>query len=104
VGFLVNFLLHKTKIPTVDMKVWVCSKFRKNFFWKKVKSPLSMNFGRITTSKCRGMLQKMGYCTPNLPPRSPGPCNMQGHKYFIKKESKNYKKKNLCTIYPGGSP
>jgi hypothetical protein len=26
---------------------------------EKVKSPLSMNFGRISTSKCRGKLQKM---------------------------------------------
>jgi hypothetical protein len=25
-----------------------------------VKSPLSMNFGRISTSKCRGKLQIMG--------------------------------------------
>jgi hypothetical protein len=37
-----------------------------------VKSPLSMNFGRISTSKCRGKLQKMGVLyTHSL--KSPGP-------------------------------
>jgi hypothetical protein len=50
------------------MKVQVWTKFRKNIFWEKVKSPLSMNFGKIITSKYRGTLQKMGYCTPNPPP------------------------------------
>jgi hypothetical protein len=60
VGFLVNSFFHETKIPTVDMKVQVCSKFSNIFFGKKVKSPLSMNFGRISTSKCRGKLQIMG--------------------------------------------
>jgi hypothetical protein len=38
--------------------VW--TKFSKKKLWKKVKFPLSMNFGRINTSKCRGKLQKMG--------------------------------------------
>jgi hypothetical protein len=42
------------------MKVQVWNKFSKNKLWKKVKSPLSMNFGRISTSKCRGKLQKLG--------------------------------------------
>jgi hypothetical protein len=46
------------------MKVQVWTRFSKNNFWKKVKSPLSINFGRISTSKCRGKLQKMGSCTP----------------------------------------
>jgi hypothetical protein len=41
-------------------------------FWKKVKSPLSMNFGRISTSKCRGKLQKMGVLY-TYSPKSPGP-------------------------------
>jgi hypothetical protein len=37
-----------------------------------VKSPLSMNFGRISTSKCRGKLQIMGVLyTYSL--KSPGP-------------------------------
>jgi hypothetical protein len=52
----------------VDRKVHVRTKFRKNFFWKRVKSPLSMNFERISTSKCRGKLQKMGNNIPNPPP------------------------------------
>jgi hypothetical protein len=52
----------------VYKKVQVRTKFRNLSFWKKVKSPLSMNFERISTSKCRGKLQKMGYCTPNPPP------------------------------------
>jgi hypothetical protein len=42
------------------MKVKVYSKFRKKNIQNKVKSPLSMNFGRITTSICRGKLEKMG--------------------------------------------
>jgi hypothetical protein len=37
-----------------------------------MKSPLSMNFGRISTSKCRGTLQIMGVLyTHSL--KSPGP-------------------------------
>jgi hypothetical protein len=72
VGFLVNSLFHETKISTVDMKVQVNSKFRNLFFLKKVKSPLSMNFGRINTSKCRGKLQKMGVLYTHSP-KSPGP-------------------------------
>jgi hypothetical protein len=35
VGFLVNSLFYETKIPTLDMKVQVCSKFRNFFFGKK---------------------------------------------------------------------
>jgi hypothetical protein len=48
------------------------SKFRNLLFKKKVKSPLSMNFGRISTSKCRGKLQKMGVLYTHSP-KSPGP-------------------------------
>jgi hypothetical protein len=60
------------KIPTVDMKVQVWTKFSKKKLWKKEKSPFSMNFGRISTSKCRGKLQKMGVLyTHSL--KSPGP-------------------------------
>jgi hypothetical protein len=54
------------------MKVQVWTKFSKKKLWKKVKSPLSMNFGRISTSMCRGKLQKMGVLyTHSL--KSPGP-------------------------------
>jgi hypothetical protein len=42
------------------------------FDWQMVKSPLSMNFGRISTSKCRGKLQKMGVLYIHSP-KSPGP-------------------------------
>jgi hypothetical protein len=49
------------------MKVHVNSKFRNLFFLKKVKSPLSMNFGRISTSKCRGKLQKKGVLYTHSP-------------------------------------
>jgi hypothetical protein len=60
------------KIQTVDMKVQVYSKFRKNKISKKVKSPNSMRNGRFDTSKCRGKLEKMGVlCTFSL--KSPGP-------------------------------
>jgi hypothetical protein len=37
-----------------------------------MKSPLSMNFGRISTSKCKGKLQKMGVLYTHSP-KSPGP-------------------------------
>jgi hypothetical protein len=33
--FLVISIFHETKIPTVDMKVQVYSKFKKNKIWKK---------------------------------------------------------------------
>jgi hypothetical protein len=50
------------------MKVQVNSKFRNFLFCrKKAKSPLSMNFGRISTSKCRGKLQKMGLLYTHSP-------------------------------------
>jgi hypothetical protein len=51
---------HETKIPTVDMKVQVYSKFSKKNKLKKVKSPISMRNGTFNTSKCRGKLQKKG--------------------------------------------
>jgi hypothetical protein len=53
VEFLVISLFFKTKIPTVDMKVHVYSKFRKNKILKKVKSPISMRNGTFNTSKYR---------------------------------------------------
>jgi hypothetical protein len=56
------------------MKVQVWTKFSKTKLWKKVKSPLSMNFGRISTSKCRSKLQKMGVLyTHSLKSPSPSP-------------------------------
>jgi hypothetical protein len=70
--FLVISIFHETKIPTVDMKVQVNSKFRRNKIWKKVKSPISMRNGRFNTSKCRGKLQKMGALYTHSP-KSPGP-------------------------------
>jgi hypothetical protein len=70
--FLVLSIFHETKIWTVDMKVQVYSKFRKNKISKKIKSPNSMKNGRFDTSKCRGKLEKMGVlCTHS--PKSPGP-------------------------------
>jgi hypothetical protein len=53
-------IFHETKIPTVDMKVQVYSKFSKNKIWKIMKSPSSMTNGRFDTLKCRGKVQKMG--------------------------------------------
>jgi hypothetical protein len=71
VEFLVISIFHETKIPTINMKVQVCFKFR-NFFSKKVKSPLSMKNGRFNTSKCRGKLQKLEVLyTPPPPPPTP---------------------------------
>jgi hypothetical protein len=56
----VESLFHETKIPKVDMKAQVYSKFSKNKIWKKVKLPISMRNGRFNTSKCRGKARKMG--------------------------------------------
>jgi hypothetical protein len=80
---LVILIFHETKIQTVDMKVQVYSRFRKNKISKKVKSPNPVRNGRFDTSKCRGKLEKMGVlCTHS--PKSPGP--------FPKLPIKNLKK------------
>jgi hypothetical protein len=76
-------IFHRTKIPTVDMKVQVHSRFSKNKIWKKVKSPNSVRNGRFNTSKCRGKLQKMGVLYIHSPKR-PSP--------FPKLPKKNSKK------------
>jgi hypothetical protein len=52
-------IFHETKIPMVDMKVQVYSKFRKNKIRKKVKSPISMRIGTCNTSKCRKTFRKI---------------------------------------------
>jgi hypothetical protein len=56
-----------------------------------VKSPLSMNFGRISTSKCRGKLQKMGVLYAHSP-KSPRlfPKLLKIHFLKIKKFQKNW--------------
>jgi hypothetical protein len=51
VKFLVISIFHETKIPIVDMKFQVYSKFRKNKIPIKIKSPNSMKNGRFDTSK-----------------------------------------------------
>jgi hypothetical protein len=51
---------HETKIPTVDMKVQVYSKFIKKISENKIKSPCSMREGRFHPLKCRGKVQKIG--------------------------------------------
>jgi hypothetical protein len=56
--FLVISIFYKPKIPTVDMKVQVYPKFRKNKVWEKVDSPISMRIGTFNTFKCKGKLQK----------------------------------------------
>jgi hypothetical protein len=63
---------HETKIPKVDMKVQVYSKFRKNKICKKMKSPISMRNGIFNTSKCRSKLQKLGVLYTHSS-KSPGP-------------------------------
>jgi hypothetical protein len=71
--FLVISIFHEMKIPTVDVKVHMYSKFRKTKIWKKMKSLISMRNGRFNTSKCRGRasFKKWGYCTPILLAHSP---------------------------------
>jgi hypothetical protein len=53
VEFLVISIFHEPKIPTVDMKVYVYSKFRGKKISKKMKSPI---WGKL--QKSRGKLQK----------------------------------------------
>jgi hypothetical protein len=85
-------IFYKTKIPTVDMKVQVYSKFSKNNILKKVKSPISMRNGAFNTSKCKGKLQKMGVLyTHSL--KSPGP--------FSKLPQKKNEKKGTEPTGPG---
>jgi hypothetical protein len=43
-------IFHERKIPRVDMKVQVYSKFRKKV-WKKIKSPSSIRNGRFYPPK-----------------------------------------------------
>jgi hypothetical protein len=95
-GFFVISIFHETKIPTVDMKVQVYSKFRKNKIRKKVKSLMSMTNGRFNTSKCRGMLQKMGVLythSPQMPRPSPNLLKIP------KKKSKKSKSSNTMSDY-----
>jgi hypothetical protein len=65
-------IFHETKIPMVDMKVQVQSKFSKKKNLEKNKSPISMRNGAFNTSKCRGKLQKMEVLYTHSP-KSPGP-------------------------------
>jgi hypothetical protein len=60
-------IFHETRIRTVDMKVQVYFKVRKNKISKKVKSPNSMRNGRFDTSNCRGKLEKMGVLFTHSP-------------------------------------
>jgi hypothetical protein len=71
------------------MKVQVWTKFSKNKLWKKLKSPLSVNFWRISTSKCRDKLQKWGCCTPILPKAL---AHLPNFQKFISFKLKNFKK------------
>jgi hypothetical protein len=83
------------------MKVQVWTKFSKKQLWKKVKSPLSMNFGRISTSKCRGKLQKMGVLyTHSLKSPGPSPKLPKILSFKIKKFQKNLN----CPIGSGVDP
>jgi hypothetical protein len=99
--FLVISIFHETKIPTVDMKVQVYSKFRKNKIWKKVKSPISMRNGRFNTSMCRGKLQKMEVLYTHSP-KMPG-CSSKVPKLKKLKNWKTCIAKGACAV-AGGQP
>jgi hypothetical protein len=104
--FLVISIFHETKIPTVDIKVQVYSKFRKNKIWKIVKSPISMRNGRFNTSKCRGKLQKMEVLYTHSP-KNLGP--FPKHPKKNSKKFKNSKKwgqpdRSKCQPTAGGQP
>jgi hypothetical protein len=62
----VTSVLHEKKIPMVDMRVQVYSKFRKIKIKKKVKYPISMRNETFNTSKCRGKLPKALAHSPNF--------------------------------------
>jgi hypothetical protein len=51
--FLVISIFQETKIPMVDTKVHVYSKFFLNKFFKEIKFPISMRNGTFNTSRCR---------------------------------------------------
>jgi hypothetical protein len=53
-------IFYETKIPMVDMKVQVYSKFRNKTTRKKMKSPSSMWNVRLHPPKYRGKVQKTG--------------------------------------------
>jgi hypothetical protein len=65
--YLVISIFHETKIPTVDMKVQVYSKFRKIKFEKKwnLQSPWGME--HLTLPSVGASFKKWGCCTPILP-------------------------------------
>ena len=101
VGFLVNSLFHEAKIPMVDMKVQVNSNFRIYFFLEKVQSPLSMNFERISTSKCSCKLQKMGVLYTHSPKNpSPFPKLTKIHFLKIEKFQKNWDSLTSASVDP----
>jgi hypothetical protein len=92
----VILIFHETKIPIVDMKVLVYSKFNKNKICKKMKSPSSMKNGRFHPPKCRGKLQKMRVLYTHSPKiLGPSSCN----KKKVKKIQKLQKKGGLPTVY-----
>jgi hypothetical protein len=80
------------------MIVQVYSKFRKNKIWKKVKSPIFMTNGRFNTSKCRGMLQKMGVMYIHSPKALAHSPNFQ--KKSKKKIAKNWESRSQSGPVP----
>jgi hypothetical protein len=62
-----------------------------DFFWKKVKSPISMRNETFNTSKCRGNLQKMGVLYTHSP-KSPGPFPQTSKKKNLKNKIISKKK------------
>jgi hypothetical protein len=69
----------------------------KKIFEKKVRSPLSMNFGRISTSKCRGYASKNGVLYTQPPQEVQALATCKGLKKLLKKGIQKKLKKNLCT-------
>jgi hypothetical protein len=107
VEFLEISLFHETKIPMVDMKVRVSSKFSKNKIWKKMKSPSSMRNGRFHTPKCRGKLQKMGVLyTHSSKMLGPSPNNQKWKMKKLKKLEKGGPAHSLsnCRLRSGRPP
>jgi hypothetical protein len=65
--FLVISIFHRTKIPTVDMKVQLYSKFGKNKIWKKWNLQIPWGMEDLTLLSVGASFKKWVCCTSILP-------------------------------------
>jgi hypothetical protein len=60
---------------------------------EKIKISKLHEFWKISPSKCRGNLGKMGYCTTILPKKPRPLLHARAYKFFVKKGGKEKQKK-----------